>query len=397
MSSHAFGSPTWSAEKDFALLMLLAGGNRKAAQQLWLRKGRIRAPPGAGAQQSAPKAAQQVAGLQPKPAPAQAQAVPKPETAAQLARRERSQLQLRQKHLARKMWACVRIASRLLAWRTRSTRRLSERRFHAVLAECRADGPACPCFSSYCTCGDRTAQKPPAPALMAPPPTQQPPLALVAAARTSLDELEMQDNRGSKRDAHARTPPPPPLPPRVRPPPSHGRRLAGPAPCRPHSPPPPQQPPLRSRTPPPPTTPPPSPPPTPPTAPSPEARPRVRLPTPNAARRSAPPPPSPPLATLPQVHASRCLWWAQCPQQQYRPLPHTPHLSCRQPYHPTPKAPPHRAHPTPRRYQICANPTPPPPPPPPLPKSPPSNAQPHRAVPSRRPLHPAPPAPQALL
>ena len=90
MSSHAFGSPTWSAEKDFALLMLLAGGNRKAAQQLWLRKGRIRAPPGAGAQQSAPKAAQQVAGLHPKLAPAQAQAVPKPETAAQLARRERS-------------------------------------------------------------------------------------------------------------------------------------------------------------------------------------------------------------------------------------------------------------------------------------------------------------------
>ena len=26
MSSHAFGSPTWSAEKDFALLMLLAEG-----------------------------------------------------------------------------------------------------------------------------------------------------------------------------------------------------------------------------------------------------------------------------------------------------------------------------------------------------------------------------------
>jgi hypothetical protein len=43
----------------------------------------------------------------------------KPETAAQLARRERSQKQLRQKHLARKMWACVRIASRLLAWRRR--------------------------------------------------------------------------------------------------------------------------------------------------------------------------------------------------------------------------------------------------------------------------------------
>ena len=35
--------------------------------------------------------------------------MPRPETAAQLARCERSQKQLRQKHLARKMWACVRI------------------------------------------------------------------------------------------------------------------------------------------------------------------------------------------------------------------------------------------------------------------------------------------------
>ena len=210
MSSHAFGSPTWSAEKDFALLMLLAGGNRKAAQQLWLRKGRIRAPPGAGAQQSAPKAAQQVAGLHPKPAPAQAQAVPKPETAAQLARRERSQLQLRQKHLARKMWACVRIASRLLAWRTRSTRRLSTRRapsaMERALAEVNADVSLADPYADLIP--RRTAQKPPAPALVAPPPTQQPPLALVAAARASLDELEMQDDRGSKRDAHARTPHP---------------------------------------------------------------------------------------------------------------------------------------------------------------------------------------------
>jgi hypothetical protein len=47
--------------------------------------------------------------------------VPKPETAAQLARHERSQKQLGQKHLPRpKMWACVRIASRLLAWRGRA-------------------------------------------------------------------------------------------------------------------------------------------------------------------------------------------------------------------------------------------------------------------------------------
>ena len=47
--------------------------------------------------------------------------MPKPETAAQLARHERSQKQLGQKHLPRpKMWACVRIASRLLAWRGRA-------------------------------------------------------------------------------------------------------------------------------------------------------------------------------------------------------------------------------------------------------------------------------------
>ena len=31
----------WSAAKDFAMLMLLTGGNRYAAQELWLRKVRI--------------------------------------------------------------------------------------------------------------------------------------------------------------------------------------------------------------------------------------------------------------------------------------------------------------------------------------------------------------------
>ena len=39
------------------------------------------------------------------------------------------------------------------------------------------------------------------------PPSQQPHLALAAAARASLDEFEMQDDRGAKRDAHARTAP----------------------------------------------------------------------------------------------------------------------------------------------------------------------------------------------
>ena len=32
MSSPAFGTPEWSAAKDFAMLMLLTGGNRYAAQ-----------------------------------------------------------------------------------------------------------------------------------------------------------------------------------------------------------------------------------------------------------------------------------------------------------------------------------------------------------------------------
>ena len=87
--------------------MLLIGGSRAAAQELWLRKVRIHTenPPGAGTR--APKTAA-------------ARAVPRQATAAQLARRERSQRQLRQKWLARKMWASVRIASRLLAWRFRA-------------------------------------------------------------------------------------------------------------------------------------------------------------------------------------------------------------------------------------------------------------------------------------
>ena len=34
MSSPAFGTPEWSAAKDFAMLMLLTGGNRYAAQEL---------------------------------------------------------------------------------------------------------------------------------------------------------------------------------------------------------------------------------------------------------------------------------------------------------------------------------------------------------------------------
>ena len=48
-------------------------------------------------------------------------------------------------------------------------------------------------------------------------------MALAAAARASLDASEMQDVRGSKRDALARTPPRPAAPP-TRPPPAEPRK-----------------------------------------------------------------------------------------------------------------------------------------------------------------------------
>ena len=124
MSSPALrGSAEWSARREVALLLGLTRGNCYAAQQLWLRKERIKAEASQVASAGAPQASQQPAGCQAKPATVEAQAVPKPETAAQLARRERSQIRLRQKHLASKMWATIRIASRLLAWRRRARAR----------------------------------------------------------------------------------------------------------------------------------------------------------------------------------------------------------------------------------------------------------------------------------
>ena len=51
-----------------ALLLGLAGGNRYAAQQLWLRKERIKAEASQVASAGAPQASQQPAGCQAKPA-----------------------------------------------------------------------------------------------------------------------------------------------------------------------------------------------------------------------------------------------------------------------------------------------------------------------------------------
>ena len=239
--------------------MLLTDGNRKAAQQLWLRKVRIHreAPPDAGA--SAPKAAT----AKPQPAPARARAVPKLETAAQLARRERSQIRLRHKHLASKIWASVRVASRLLAWwsRARARRSYCQDRhsrgpaLDAFVERSASLGPRAaastrpgPAFLGramrtkpilvgtllvqqwpslprvpYWFPGEDQWHPPPATQLAAlAPPSQQPTLALAAAARASLDPSELQESRGSKREALARTPPS--APPPERPPPAESRK-----------------------------------------------------------------------------------------------------------------------------------------------------------------------------
>ena len=106
----------------------------------------------------------------------------------------------------------MRVAIRLLAWLRRARRRANLEQ-HTVT--CR-DGSTMTLWLPHLA--PLTANHPA-------PPSQQPHLALAAAARASLDEFEMQDDRGEKRDAHARTPPPPP-PPSAPPPPSHGRRFA---------------------------------------------------------------------------------------------------------------------------------------------------------------------------
>ena len=65
----------WSAKREVALLLGLAGGNRYAAQQLWLRKERIKAEASQFASAGSPQASQQPAGCRAKPATAKARGV----------------------------------------------------------------------------------------------------------------------------------------------------------------------------------------------------------------------------------------------------------------------------------------------------------------------------------
>ena len=102
-----------------------------------------------------------------------------------------------------------------------------------------SDPPPPPALPAPPTSSAAAAQPPPALTLAAPPPppalalaaplppSQQPPSALAAAARAALDACELQDDRGSKRDALARTPPRPAAAPPTSPPPAGKRVRAG--------------------------------------------------------------------------------------------------------------------------------------------------------------------------
>ena len=250
------GTAEWSATREVALLLGLTGGNRYAAQQLWLRKERIKAEASQVASAGPPQASQQPAGYRAKPAPAQAQAVPKQRTPAQLARNERSRERLFQKHLAK----VAKVHPMLQAWLRRARASLGQpmelqpvppatpTRPSVAVPESGAGQPPfqaevvnLPCLAGtqsdlpnarllsitamaayqdksfeelrweHYSKGNVLEARPPAepPAAAQPaPPSQQPSTALVAAARASLDASDLQDDRGSKRDTLARTPPP---------------------------------------------------------------------------------------------------------------------------------------------------------------------------------------------
>ena len=102
------------------LLLELTGGNRRRAQWLWLQKERTKAEASQLASATSPQARQQPAGCQAKPATARARDVPRARPKKSTARLAKDRRRLNQKHLASKVWAHVRVASRLLAWSVRA-------------------------------------------------------------------------------------------------------------------------------------------------------------------------------------------------------------------------------------------------------------------------------------
>ena len=125
----SFGAPASfspeerSARREFELLLLL-GGSRKGAVQLWKWERRQRIY--ANAQQAAGRPATEAKGSR-GAAERQAGGESKPETAAQAARRHRSEHRLREKHLARKIWAAVRVRKHLSRWCERARAAVAKR------------------------------------------------------------------------------------------------------------------------------------------------------------------------------------------------------------------------------------------------------------------------------
>ena len=174
VSAPILGTPAWYAQREIELLARLAT-QPQAVVQLWLRKVRIQSI--ANAQRHAGKqamgsqaAAQQVAGGEARP-----------KTAAQIERRRRSDRKLREKHLARKAWAAVRVGLALRRW------------WHRARAEC-AKRPATGSSSSTATPAPPPAAPPPPPPAPAPTPAPAPP---TEASSASGQEQGDQQQGGS--------------------------------------------------------------------------------------------------------------------------------------------------------------------------------------------------------
>ena len=116
------GSAEWSATREVHVLLALTRGNYYAAQRLWLQREREKVEASQHASAGSPQASQQAA----KPATAKARDVPKPKRKKSAARLAKDRKRLNHKHLARKVWAFVRVARKLIAWSRRARANLEQ-------------------------------------------------------------------------------------------------------------------------------------------------------------------------------------------------------------------------------------------------------------------------------
>ena len=173
-----------SARREFELLLLLSG-SRKGAVQLWKWERRQRIY--ANAQQAAGRPATEAKGSR-GAAERQAGGESKPETAAQAARRHRSERRLRGKHLARKAWAAVRVGLALRRW------------WHRARAEC-TKRPATGSSSSTATPAPPPAAPPPPPPAPAPTPAPAPPTEASSASGQEQGDRQQGGSSNGRSDA----------------------------------------------------------------------------------------------------------------------------------------------------------------------------------------------------